>query len=498
MRRKFGKLQARSREKSGGNFTRDVFFLCVWLIIVGLGGLFLGSKKALNTALSQCPKGGEASSSKASSDGMTNLREESPVPCIDDTRTFKGNTVQTTIPRFERVKTIATKGTKWKDIISIEPKYFVENFLFQYPDTLKLSRPPILFSHRAIDLENDKILDKCKVLDIALVSDSPDTCVSITETYHDVASYHMIHAEKQADGSYQSATNMVHEQFVPEFKHYESARDVLQIYYEYNDVMIAALRGPLTGALVGTFIQDIEHLHVFENSLASALKFGGQSANFVVFSFDQAVKAKCVTLGVHFKLLPNTVARAIAKLDFGGISKTLGSSAFVRLWLAFLVADSDLALAWQAPGNVWFAAPLKVLRGARPKTEAAWAYMGDSDPRASPFFLSTDFFWASAAPRTVHLLHELLLQFDLVLAWASVDAVVSYRTIENNARYGLLSWIYPTAHVLHAKLLESQPQLFHSVLRDRTLQVLVLSAEASVAEAKKFLTDLELWTRPPV
>jgi hypothetical protein len=52
------------------------------------------------------------------------------------------------------------------------------------------------FDSKPLDKFKD-IPEVCKVLDVAVVPDTPGVCVAVTETYHDVASYHMLHADKQ-------------------------------------------------------------------------------------------------------------------------------------------------------------------------------------------------------------------------------------------------------------------------------------------------------------
>jgi hypothetical protein len=96
---------------------------------------------------------------------------------------------------------------------------------------------------------------------------------------------------------------------------------------------------------------------------------------------------------------------------------------------------------WQSPGTIWLDRPDNIIN-AFPLVETLWAFKGRKDRRAAPFFSSFDFFSPSSAERPVHLMHEILLHFDLVLAWGSLDAVASYRLSENNSRYGASSFAY--------------------------------------------------------
>ena len=95
--------------------------------------------------------------------------------------------------------------------------------------------------------------------------------------------------------------------------------------------------------------------------------------------------------------------------------------------------NSGNKILWQSPGTIWLERPDNIIN-AFPLVETLWAFKGRKDRRAAPFFSSFDFFSPSGAERPVHLMHEILLHFDLVLAWGSLDAVASYRLSENNSR----------------------------------------------------------------
>jgi hypothetical protein len=88
--------------------------------------------------------------------------------------------------------------TKWKSIISVEPKAFIEKYLSQYPGDMRALQPVTIFSHKPLE-KFEEISDICKVLDIAIIPDKPGVCVAVTETFHDVASYHMLHADRKKE-----------------------------------------------------------------------------------------------------------------------------------------------------------------------------------------------------------------------------------------------------------------------------------------------------------
>ncbi len=106
---------------------------------------------------------------------------------------------------------------------------------------------------------------------------------------------------------------------------------------------------------------------------------------------------------------------------------------FIQAWLAFAVSNGLNKMMWQSPGTIWMERPDNIVN-AFPAVESLWAYTGRRDKRAAPFFASFDFFVPVGVERPIHLLHEVVLHFDLVITWDSIDAVTSYRLSENNSR----------------------------------------------------------------
>jgi hypothetical protein len=106
---------------------------------------------------------------------------------------------------------------------------------------------------------------------------------------------------------------------------------------------------------------------------------------------------------------------------------------FLKIWLSFACANDLVKVMWQTPATVWYDRPDNVIADF-PAVELLWSFKGRKDPRAAPFFISMDFFVPIGTERPVHLLHEMLLHFDLILAWDSLDAVMAYRLSENNSR----------------------------------------------------------------
>ena len=58
--------------------------------------------------------------------------------------------------------------TKWKSILSVEPKAFFSKYLHQYPADTRASQPVVVFSHRPLE-DVEKISEVCKVIDVAVV-----------------------------------------------------------------------------------------------------------------------------------------------------------------------------------------------------------------------------------------------------------------------------------------------------------------------------------------
>ena len=142
--------------------------------------------------------------------------------------------------------------TKWKSIVSIEPKSFFERYLTQYPGDTRAIQPVVLFSHKPLfNSSLDHIADVCKVIDVAVVPDTPGVCVAVTETFHDVASYHMLHADKQPDGSFSLTANSLEGRELPNEEQYTQARALLLSYFDNVDMVANAVKAaPKYGNLI--------------------------------------------------------------------------------------------------------------------------------------------------------------------------------------------------------------------------------------------------------
>jgi hypothetical protein len=328
---------------------------------------------------------------------------------------------------------IATKDilskTKWKSIIAVEPKAFFDKYLVQYPGDTSVEHPVILFSHKPLRGMKD-IPEVCKVLDIAVVPNTPGVCIAVTETYHDVASYHMLHAGRQKDGSFSLTANSLDGRSIPDEKAYAGARALLVDYFKYHAPLMENLERmpkPSTKATVGCLVDSLEDMKLFQNSLESA-----QRAGATMNRFFAVTSMKEVSKGLSGKGIVVIFAPELAQV--GADVSTNVRRHFIQSWLAFAAADNKGSVLWQSPGTVWMATPDAVLLSGLFPIETTWAYKGRADRRSAPFYCSFDFFYHSNEDRPIHLFHEILLHTDLVIAWNSLDAVASYRLAENNAR----------------------------------------------------------------
>lgn len=330
-------------------------------------------------------------------------------------------------------KDLNQQKTKWKSVISVEPKAFFDRFLSQYPGDIRATQPVVIFSHKPLKDFNE-LTDVCKVLDIAIVPDKPGTCVAVTETYHDVASYHMLHADRLKNGEFGLTSNFVDGRTLPSEDHYEIARKLYLEYFRYNDDVQSIIRGQVPKytkgkVTIGVLMEDTQDIDLFLNSFKSAETPGINKGKFAIFTTSPIVKdhegiVKTGIKVVYFPFLTN-------------LGKELLSDemrhAFLMSWFTFSCANQLVKMMWQAPSTIWYERPDNIISSI-PAVETQWIFTGREDRRAAPYFISMDFFVMTPNERPVHLLHEMILHFDLILAWKSLDAVTSYRLIENNSR----------------------------------------------------------------
>jgi hypothetical protein len=324
--------------------------------------------------------------------------------------------------------------TKWKSILTVEPKAFFDKYLTQYPGDTRAVQPVIVFSHKPLN-NFEELSDVCKVIDIAIVPDKPGVCVAVTETYHDVASYHMLHADRQTDGSFALTANSMEGRTLPNEKAYSAARALLLDFFKYGDsVQKAVNEAPRYGkgkVAIGCLVEDGDDLELFMNSVASAGRAGISKSKFAVFTSQKRIKEDMSKTGIKIIYMPDLeLVGTSGDADVGPKLRRF----FLQAWLAFAVSNGLNKIMWQSPGTIWMERPDNIVN-AFPAVESLWAYTGRADKRAAPFFASFDFFVPVGVERPIHLLHEIVLHFDLVITWDSIDAVTSYRLSENNSRW---------------------------------------------------------------
>jgi len=459
-----GASTARLKRKETGGFSckliLEILFFCFWLVFTGFAGYLVGystnpepkplessasSMVHLTTSKKKCP-------TKAP---PRYIPRTSPCPVINNTNAAGGADHKYysmeeikrmwTCSRAAGNKTYHNKKifpsdgsldkTKWKTILAVEPNEFFKTYLSQYPGDTAAVQPVIVFSHKPLN-SMKQVSEVCKVIDIAVVPDTPGVCVSVTETFHDVASYHMLHADRQPDGSFALTSNTMQSRVLPDERAYAATRALLTDYFRFQkkvETIVKTLPKPsakIRTQLVGVFIDTVAEIPLMVNSYTSATKAGVPSTKFWVFTSNYEVKTAMTKVGIKVVLI-----NEFSQVGIDGVAN-VGPKLrryFIQAWLAFVVADMGIRMLWQSPGTVWMGKPDYIV-GESPEVELIWSYKGRDDPRSAPFFVSFDFFVAGIEERPTHFLHEILLHFDLVVAWDSLDTVASYRLSENNAR----------------------------------------------------------------
>lgn len=230
--------------------------------------------------------------------------------------------------------------TKWKSIVSVEPKSFFDKYLSQYPGDTRAIQPVVIFSHKPLANSSlDHISDVCKVIDVAIVPDTPGVCVAVTETFHDVASYHMLHADKQPDGTFSLTANSLEGRELPNEQQYAAARALLLSYFDNVDYVTNAVKStPKFGqnkVAVGTVLEETDELELFKNSLESASKQGINKNKFCVFTTSEAVNVAVKAMGVNVVYLDKL--KDVGKTGAADVGSKFRRY-FLQAWLSFAVS----------------------------------------------------------------------------------------------------------------------------------------------------------------
>jgi hypothetical protein len=437
------------KSKKNGSCLRSIvesIFFIIWLICTGIAGYFVGYSP---TSHEDCPEVPQIIDT-ISSEQAVKCNSEKLLPIEHNAPLLKGGGFT-----FEEIQTMwkcshaeanvtevhkelfpedmSLDKTKWKSIITVEPKAFFDKYLQQYPGDTKAVQPVVIFSHKPLQ-KFDELSEVCKVLDVAIVPDKPGVCVAITETYHDVASYHMLHADRQTDGTFALTANSLEGRTLPDEKAYAAARALLLDFFKYGEVVQNAVkdvpRFNKNRVVVGCLVEDSDDLELVMNSVASAARAGISKTKFSIFTTKKQVLDDLSKTGIKVVYLPELAT--FGTIGDANVGPKLRRY-FLQAWISFAAANSLNKVMWQTPGTVWIDRPDNIVN-AHPIVESLWVYKGRNDPRAAPFFISFDFFVPLGVERPIHLLHEIIMHFDLVIAWDSLDAVASYRLSENNSR----------------------------------------------------------------
>jgi hypothetical protein len=440
----------KSAKKGGRSCLRNVveiLFFIIWLVCTGIAGYFIGYDPSV-TECAEVPKLPPLVAPTVGKKAGCPSTKLKPIDMSSPLTKEGGFTVEELKTMWECSHAegedhelnkqifpddMSMDKTKWKSIITVEPKAFFKKYLSQYPADTRAVQPVVVFSHKPLKNFNE-LSDVCKVIDIAIVPDKPGVCVAVTETYHDVASYHMLHADRQKDGTFALTGNTIEGRTLPTETEYAAARALLLDFFKYGEKVSAAAetipqfnKGRV---VVACLVDDTEDLELFLNSVKSAAKVGVSKNKFAVFTTSEQVVNDMKNTKIKVVYLPEL-------RDLGTVGEAKVSPKhrryFLQAWLAFACANKLIKVMWQTPGTYWIERPDNIVN-AYPAVESLWAYKGRRDKRSAPFFVTFDFFVAVGQERPVHLLHELVLHFDLILAWDSLDAVASYRLSENNSR----------------------------------------------------------------
>jgi len=433
------------------------------------------------------------------------------------------------VPLLDHDMPLPINGTRWTGIRAVPRDKFFKKWLKQYPPNTAADHPVLVFAHeKGINTRgSDKLHDFCRVMDVALVPDRPGLCVSVTETNHDMASYHMLTSVVQ-DGSesdprnyaivgsdqtpaniqyvpnHKLSSNFMQTRRLPDEKDYSRTRAVFEVFFERSKAVATALKVvPIHNASasgyrrtqwVGCVVVDVAQADLFRNSVLSAMALGVNYKKFWAFTPTWGVRDRLLGRNMPGQSEPiQTVYLPGLETIMATIPTELGTH-FLQAWFAHALAAQGTRMLWQSPATAWLERPDRLVNRV-PNVEIVSVYKGRGDVNSEPFFPSFDFVTFGTEDRSVHLLHEVLMHFDLVLAWKSLDAVLSYRLAENNARYGTSVAVLDPEVVMHGDVFAEDKSLEAS-LRDKTKSPLALALsreDVTPDDAKAKLKDLGYW-----
>ena len=432
----------------------DLILFIGWILGTGIGGYFLGisQKKDLLVSLQQshpCPKLApiiqpreQVLTIPTELDCLTYLTTSglgNDYEYLKKSWTCSRAKYNTSIEH--EITNINLAKTKWKSVLSIDPDQFFTKYLTQYPGDMVITQPVVIFSHAPVHTLED-VSEKCTVLDIAIVPDRPGMCIAVTETYHDVASYHMLHAQQDSSGALTLASNSVRGRNIPTEKSYSIARSLLMDYFTFSSAISGAAKGLIIKVgnekvtVIACLIEHKSEIELFKNSLHSYLAQGGMKDRIFTVSRHSTYTKELKSLGV----------KSIFASKATNVGKDLPphiTRGFMQIWFSFAATEVGAEVIWITPSTIWRVSPAQIIGSIPKDIETAWMFNGRRDPRAAPFFISIDFFFIRGGnDRSIHLLHEILVHADLLVEWDDMNALAAYRLTENNARYTRLFFLF--------------------------------------------------------
>jgi len=354
-------------KKGGGGLVRSILefvFFLGWVFCTGIAGYFVGHAPSAEVCppppppevihrKAECVKQ-PAAQALGSGIGIGAVKKEGGYTLEELSRMWKcshaeANFTQSNKKLFPKERNL--DKTKWKSILAVEPKAFFDRYLSQYPGDTRAVQPVVVFSHKPLESFKD-IPEICKVIDVAIVPDTPGVCVAVTETFHDVASYHMLHADRQPDGTFALTANSLEGRTLPDERAYAGARALLIEFFNYGDIVSKAVKAaPRYGqnkVAVGCLVEDLEEAELFRNSLESAYKVGVSKTKFCIFTTSSAVQAALAATNVKIIYLPELAS--VGNKGDAQVAPVIRNY-FLQAWLAFAVSNSLNKMMWQVSNS---------------------------------------------------------------------------------------------------------------------------------------------------
>ena len=431
--------------------------------------------------------------------------------------------------------------TRWSGIIGVDEGKFFKKWLKQYPGHLWSKHPVLVFGHEKSITKGSNMLHRnCRIMDVALIPDQPGLCAAVSETNSDMTSYHMLRSDVLKDSvidpnnyrledipnnnkikgssngngignsnskykrrwiympKHHLSSNSLHRKKLPDDAAYETARQIMIMFFNYTEKIQTFLsvlpKQNQTQASyrrtqwVGSYIDTLEDMQMYETSIRSSIHKGVNPIKFWAFTssieIKDALQASDISSKGDNKGIQTVYIPLLATLQEETKDKVHKKHwlRFIRVWLAYCLCDNGVRMLWQTPAAIWTDRPDRLVNKS-PDVEIITAYKGrdhdKQDHLYSPFYPTFDLLVVGTEPRALNLLHEMIMHFDLAVAWDSLDAILAYRLSENNARYGTSVYVLsPYGGALDAAVLDTNAhKLQQALISSRNPSVLFLEYE---------------------